>query len=206
MNSPLLSPVGRDHPRTERVRERAHLEQAVAVVPPVDLVEQPVLDGLVVAPRRRIDVTGRAEVPAQRHHDRHRSRARPRLQRRASKPGLASRAPSMKSPTKSLAAPPQDPEVRGTRPGAGGADRARASADVREAVEQCRRQRLGRAVVDDDHLVVVARDAALVRRHERRQRCGNSRAMSYATTTTLSFTSCHHEPAGRPHRSASHSR
>ena len=62
------------------------------------------------------------------------------------------------------------PEVRGAgRRGRSGID-ARVAQVSRNAVERGRIDGLGRAVVDDDHLIVVVGDAALVRDRQRLQR------------------------------------
>ena len=57
-------------PAARRRRERGRREQPVAVLLPVELREQLVLDPLVVARGLRVHVAGRADVPPERRHDR----------------------------------------------------------------------------------------------------------------------------------------
>ena len=106
--------------------------------------------------------------------------------RPASRPGEASRAPSTIRPTRS---PCGEARARGWRRGraTAGAGSSRSTRSVpSERRRPARVDRVGRPVVDDDHLVVVGRRCPTWRRGLRDRRVrGSSRAMSWATTTTL---------------------
>ena len=135
---------------------------------PVEVVEQPVFGRLVVAGGARVHVARRAEVPAQRRDDRPFREAPGRAARARAGRGSRSGPPSINSPTKSARAISMPRFAARAGVGGAGSIRTLRSCPGNE-LEHRRVDGLGRAVVDDDHLVVVGRDAPLVVGRERAQ-------------------------------------
>ena len=170
MNSPLLSPSGANQPARRRLGQGRHREQAVPVPLPVQVGEQTVLRGLVVARVARVRVHGRPQVPTQRRD--HRSGGDVPRQQRVREQAGARHA-------RAVDQEPDEVALRelGAHVGrVGGRGRRRIDPDRTHPSGERREHRVvdghGRAVVDDDHLVVVGRDALLVFGRERSERAG----------------------------------